>query len=82
MFSYIFTVIIRVFYKILKIKMGTAGFEPATSGTQSPNHTKLDYVPCVDRIMIPNFNYEIINLNSLSPNNIIGKAKKSRSHKV
>ena len=27
--------------------MGTAGFEPATSGTQSPNHTKLDYVPCM-----------------------------------
>ncbi|SVA05760.1 uncharacterized protein METZ01_LOCUS58614 [marine metagenome] len=39
--------------------MGTAGFEPATSGTQSPNHTKLDYVPCVDRIMIPNFKHEV-----------------------
>ena len=39
--------------------MGTTGFEPATSGTQSPNHTKLDYVPCVDKIMIPHFKHEL-----------------------
>ncbi len=25
--------------------MGLTGFEPATSGTQSPNHTKLDHNP-------------------------------------
>ena len=34
--------------------VGTAGFEPATSGTQNPNHTKLDYVPMSNKILFPN----------------------------
>ena len=25
--------------------VGSAGFEPTTSGTQNPNHTKLDHDP-------------------------------------
>ena len=28
--------------------MGSAGFEPTTSGTQNPNHTMLDHDPDVD----------------------------------
>jgi hypothetical protein len=28
--------------------MGSAGFEPTTSGTQNPNHTKLDHDPDVE----------------------------------
>ena len=31
-------------YKI----MGSAGFEPTTSGTQNPNHAKLDHDPDVN----------------------------------
>ncbi|SMH71356.1 protein of unknown function [Candidatus Nitrosotalea okcheonensis] len=30
-----------------KMKMGSAGFEPTTSGTQNPNHAKLDHDPDV-----------------------------------
>ncbi len=40
---YEFGIIIFVFTK--KYEMGLTGFEPATSGTQSPNHTKLDHNP-------------------------------------
>jgi hypothetical protein len=28
--------------------MGSAGFEPTTSGTQNPNHAKLDHDPDVN----------------------------------
>lgn len=42
---------------VLKIKMGLTGFEPATSGTQSPNHTKLDYNPFAFDIDYPNLSF-------------------------
>ncbi len=29
-------------------EMGSAGFEPTTSGTQNPNHAKLDHDPDVE----------------------------------
>ena len=37
--------------------MGLTGFEPATSGTQSPNHTKLDHNPFEFHIGIPNLSF-------------------------
>jgi methionyl aminopeptidase len=37
--------------------MGLTGFEPATSGTQSPNHTKLDYNPFEFHISLPNLSF-------------------------
>ena len=51
-----------------KIKVGLTGFEPATSGTQSPNHTKLDYNPFEFHIGIPNlsFTYDTILNNILN----------------
>lgn len=30
--------------------MGSAGFEPTTSGTQNPNHAKLDHDPDVSAV--------------------------------
>ena len=44
---------IRCLYPILK--MGSAGFEPTTSGTQNPNHTKLDHDPDVIAQKCPQF---------------------------
>ena len=49
--------------------MGLTGFEPATSGTQSPNHTKLDYNPFEFHISIPNLSFTddtILNNNQFS----------------
>ena len=37
------------------VKMGSAGFEPTTSGTQNPNHTKLDHDPAVSGKFLPQF---------------------------
>ena len=45
--------------------MGTAGFEPATSGTQSPNHTKLDYVPIPNKILSPNLSMTYYHFNNV-----------------
>ncbi len=35
--------------------MGSAGFEPTTSGTQNPNHAKLDHDPDVIAQKSPQF---------------------------
>lgn len=37
--------------------MGLTGFEPATSGTQNPNHTKLDHNPFEFHIGLPNLSF-------------------------
>ena len=37
------------------VKMGSAGFEPTTSGTQNPNHTKLDHDPAECANFFPPF---------------------------
>ncbi len=39
--------------------MGSAGFEPTTSGTQNPNHTKLDHDPDVMQLETPQFKLHI-----------------------
>jgi hypothetical protein len=38
-----------------KYQVGSAGFEPTTSGTQNPNHTKLDHDPDVNAQKRPQF---------------------------
>jgi hypothetical protein len=43
-----------------KTKVGSAGFEPTTSGTQNPNHTKLDHDPDVIAQKCLQFNLLIV----------------------
>ena len=43
-------------------KVGSAGFEPTTSGTQNPNHTKLDHDPDVNAQKRPQF--KLLNIMS------------------
>ena len=43
-------------YLVFQYEVGSAGFEPTTSGTQNPNHTKLDHDPDVIAQKCPQFN--------------------------